>query len=80
MRNVPTDHDILAAVNERARQFVNADLRPGEQPLPPGFRCDMTRVLFVRERWNRAVEEHKREHGLDPIESLARIEAELRRA
>lgn len=79
MRNIPQDREILAAVNERARFYVNADT-PGEPPYPPGYRCDMSRVGFIRRRWERAVQEYKDEMGIDPIEALARIEAELRRA
>jgi hypothetical protein len=79
MRNIPTDHEILDAVNARAVEMVNADLKVGERPLPPGFRCDMSRVRFIRERWELAVEEYRDREGIDPIEALARIEALLRR-
>jgi hypothetical protein len=78
MRNVPPDHAILAEVNERARRRVNADT-PGEPPLPEGHRCDMSRVGFIRQRWEQAVQEYRDENGLCPIEALARIEAEIRR-
>jgi hypothetical protein len=77
-RNIPSDQDIIDAVNEAARQLVNAEIPPGEMPLPERWRCDMSRVGFIRRRWERAVEAYKQETGLDPIESLARIEAELR--
>ena len=78
LRNVPADDDVLAAVNERAKALVNAELQPEERPLPEGFRCDMSRVGFIRRRWERAVDAYKKETGLDPLESLARIEAGLR--
>jgi hypothetical protein len=76
LRNLPTDQEILDAVNETARLLVNAE--QDEQEFPPGFRCDMSRVGFIRRRWERAVEAYKKENGIDPIEALARIEAELR--
>lgn len=78
MKNLPLDQDILTAVNEKARQLVNAELQSNEQPLPEGFRCDMSRVGFIRRRWERAVEAYKNEMGIDPVESLQRIEANLR--
>lgn len=46
--------------------------------MTEGFRCDMSRVGFVRRRWELAVKEHLEETGLDVLESLRRIEAELR--
>ncbi len=80
LRNIPNDQEILAVVNETARQMVNADLKPNEPLLPEGFRCDMSRVGFIRRRWERAVEEYKKINGLDPMESLIRMEADLRNA
>lgn len=79
MHNVLNDHDVLDAVNAMARSFVNSSLQPGEPRLPDNYRCDMSRVGSIRRCWEKAVEEYKREHGVDPVESLARIEAELRR-
>ena len=79
LRNIPSDHEVLAAVNERARQIVNSEIPENEPKLPEGFRCDMSRVGFIRRRWERAVEEYRNEHGLCPIEALGRIETELRR-
>lgn len=81
MRNVPDDHAILAAVNEMARQFCNADMQPEEReraPLPEGYRCDMSRVRFIRRRWEWAVRIYWHEQEIDPIEALMRIEARLR--
>lgn len=80
-RNIPSDHEILAAVNERARLFVNAEFIPDSQiqsPLPIGYRCDMSRIGFIRRRWERARDMHLQETGLDVLESLRRIEAALR--
>ncbi len=80
MRNFPNDHHVLAAVNEEARLLVNAESDdPVEQRLPPGFRCDMSRIGFIRRRWERAVKTYKERTGIDAIEALARIEAEIRR-
>jgi len=74
---IMTDQEILDAVNRDARRRFN--LMHGEkEKLPPDYRCDRSRVGAVRRQWERAVEEHKKATGVDPIEALARIEAELR--
>ena len=80
MRNILSDHEVLAAVNERARQIVNSEIPESEPKLPEGFRCDMSRVGFIRRRWERAVKEYLDETGLDVIECLGRIEMEIRRS
>ena len=71
MRNIPSDQEILAAINDRAATLHDPH-------LPPGFRCDMSRVGSIRRCWERAVEEYKQLYGLNPVEALARIEAALR--
>ena len=72
-----TDQDTIDAVNKVARRRFN--LMHGEKErLPPGYRCDRSRVGAVRRQWERAVAEHKAATGVDPIEALARIEADLR--
>lgn len=78
LHNIPSDHEILKLVNELAVRLVNADLQPGEQPLPEDFRCDMSRVGFIRRRWEKAVEIARDKNGYDVIDSLRRIEADLR--
>jgi len=79
LRNIPGDHEILDAVNATARLLVNAEIPPGEKPLAEGFRCDLSRVGFIRQRWERAVEQYQRDFGINPLEALARIEADIRR-
>ena len=77
--NVPTDQEILAAVNKKACRRVNAAANKlGEPRLPLDFRCDMSRVGSIRDAWEWAVNAYKKETGLDPLEALARIEADLR--
>lgn len=77
--NLPSDQEVLTAVNEEARLLVNANIDdPREPRLPSGFRCDMSRVGYIRRCWERAVEQYKVIHGLDPIESLQRLETEFR--
>jgi hypothetical protein len=79
LRNALTDEQVLNAVNEAARRLVNAEIEPGELPLPEGWRCDMSRVGFIRRRWERAVEQYRKDFGIDPLEVLGRIEADIRR-
>jgi hypothetical protein len=79
LRNIPGDKEILSAVNAEAVLLVNASIDNTNEPrLPPGFRCDMSRVGSIRRCWECAVKQYKEIHGLDPIESLRRIEADLR--
>lgn len=73
-----TDLEIIAAVNELARGYCNAELEPGDQPLPPGTRCDMHRAGFVRRRWERAREVFLEQNGLDVLDAIKRHEAWLR--
>jgi hypothetical protein len=79
LRNIPDDQQILDAVNLAARLLVNAEIPAGERPLPEGFRCDLSRVRFIRRRWERAVEQYQNDFGINPLEALARIEAGIRR-
>lgn len=87
IKNILSDHEILASVNERARLMVLAEIPPEElarlcercDPITQeGFRCDMSHVGFIRRRWDRAVKQYLDETGLDVLESLRRIEADLR--
>lgn len=70
-----TDQEILDAVNADARRRFN--MMHG-QKLAPGFRCDLSHVGSIRRQWNKAVAKYKESTGVDPIEALARIEADLR--
>jgi hypothetical protein len=67
-----SDQDILSKVNMLARMLVWMD---GSSPPP---RCDLSRVMFVSERWCRAVTAHKKITGDDAQAALVRHEAWLR--
>lgn len=75
---MPDDLKIIAAVNELARGFVNADLQPNEKPIPEGARLDMARIGFIRQRWERARETYLKQTGIDVIDCIKRHEAWLR--
>lgn len=72
---LPSDLEIIAAVNELARGYVNPS---EEKMLPEGTRVDMHRWRWARRYWEQAVKEYKEKTGYDAIEALARHEAKLR--
>lgn len=85
LRNMPSAWEIILAVNELARKYLNADPErlniadPGRMVIfPEGFRCDMHRWQYVRRHFKRAANEYLEKTGLDVYEALREHEATLR--
>lgn len=85
LRNAPPAWEIIAAVNELARGYLNADpirlnnADPGRMAVyPKGYRCDMHRWAYVRRHFKRAAAEYYAQTGLDVYDALREHEAMLR--
>ena len=74
-----TDLEIITAVDELARQFVNLSA-PFEVLIAPGAQMHRSHTGFVRRLWEQARQVYIMRTGIDVLDAIKRHEAWLRSA
>jgi hypothetical protein len=75
---LPSDLEIIAEVDDMARQSINLEMALDQAWLPPGTKCHRSRVGFIRRAWEKAREAYLKETGIDVLDAIKRHEAWLR--